>query len=94
MKYAVVLLALLSLALVAQNPTDVVLPNGKTWKEELIAHNHKENVKDAKKLAELTAQIAAELDAGDKYVFSLKTLRNLEEAEKLAKNIRERMSTN
>jgi hypothetical protein len=94
MRYSVVLLAVVSVALVAQNPTEVVLPNGKTWKEELIAHNHAENVKDAKKLAELSAQIAAELDDGDKYVFSLKTLRKLEEAEKLAKNIRERMSTN
>jgi hypothetical protein len=97
------LLALLALALAAQqpparteipSPTDLVLPNGKTWKEELIAHNHAENVRDAKRLADVSAQIAQELENGDKYVFSLKTLKKVEEAEKLAKTIRDRMRQN
>lgn len=103
MRYAVLPLALVALALAAQqpptrtdlpSPADLVLPSGKTWREELIAHNHAENVRDAKRLAELSAQVAQELEDGGKYVFSLKTLKKLEEAEKLAKTIRDRMRQN
>jgi hypothetical protein len=103
MRHAVLLPALLALALAAQqpptrteapSPTDLVLPSGKTWKEELIAHNHAQNLRDAQRLADLSAQIAQELEDGGRYVFSLKTLKKVEEAEKLAKTIRERMRQN
>lgn len=94
MKYAVLPLALVSLALLAQTPDQIRLPSGKTWQEELIAHNYEENLKDSKKLAELSAQIAEEIENGDKYLFQLKTRKKLEEAEKLAKEIRERMDRN
>ena len=40
MKYAVLLLTLVSLALLAQTPDQIRLPSGKTWQEELIAHNY------------------------------------------------------
>ena len=94
MKYAVLLLTLVSLALLAQTPDKIRLPSGKTWQEELIAHNYEENVKDSKKLVELSQEIASDFEQGDKYLFSLKTRKKLEQAEKLAKEIRERMERN
>ena len=93
--------------LLAQIPTDipsnlpsnrdepeVKLPNGKTQKEEIIRVDYERNLKDAGDLARLAEEIKGDLEKGDRYLVSLKTLKKLEEVEKLSKDIRLRLRRN
>ncbi|MEO8097185.1 MAG: hypothetical protein ABI811_05745 [Acidobacteriota bacterium] len=99
MKYAVLLL-LISLPLLwAQNnrpgqPDDLKLPNGKSWNDAIAKSDHEKNIKDARELARLSAEIRDELEDGRSLVLSLKTLKKVEDAEKLAKELRGRMRRN
>jgi hypothetical protein len=73
---------------------EVKLPNGKTQKEEIIRVDYERNLKDAGDLARLAAEIKDDLEKGDRYLVSLKTLKKLDEAEKLTKDIRQRLRRN
>lgn len=83
----------------AQNPTepqkgDVVLPNGKLQKDEILKAEYQQNVKDAAQLTELAQQLQEDLEKNDRYVFSIATLKKTEDIEKLARKIRSRMRHN
>lgn len=73
---------------------DVQLPNGKSQREELMKLDHKKNVEDAATMAKLAEDVSEELEKDDRYVMSLKTLKNLDDIEKLAKGIRGRLKKN
>jgi len=75
-------------------PADVKLPNGKSWSSEIAKADYQRNLKDAKELAKLTAEIQNDLETGDPFVLPLKTLKKVEDAEKLAKDLRVRMRRN
>ena len=98
MKYA----ALLSLVLAgsfaqsskSKAPEDATLPNGRRWSEAIAEADYKDNVRDSRALADLSAEIRDEIGVSDKFVLSLKTLRKLEDAEKLVKDMRNRMRKN
>jgi hypothetical protein len=75
-------------------PEDATLPSGKRWNDVIAEEDYKNNLKDARALAELTAGIRSDIEASDKFVLSLKTLRNIDEAEKLLKTMRSRMRKN
>ena len=82
--------------LLAQNqtspdPADVKLPNGKSQREEIIRVDYERNLKDAGDLARLAGEIKDDLEKGDRNLVSLKTLKKLDDAEKLAKDIRQRL---
>jgi len=99
MKYAV-LLFLISLPLLwaqvnpATQPEDLKLPNGKSWNDAIAKADHEQNLKDARELARISAEIRDELEGGKSLVLSLKTLKKVEDAEKLAKDLRSRMRRN
>ena len=85
--------------LLAQNPPikddpDVKLPNGKSQKDEIIRADYERNLKDAGDLARLAEEIKDDLEKGDRYLVSLKTLKKLDDAEKLTKDIRQRLRRN
>jgi hypothetical protein len=98
MKYA----AMLSLVLAAsfaqssrsKAPEDATLPNGKRWSDAIAEADYKDNLRDSRALAQLSAEIRDDIEASDKFVLSLKTLRKVEEAEKLVKDLRGRMRKN
>lgn len=99
MKPAVLLLALLfALVGVTMNaqddPLSRRLPNGKVWRDELHRAEYESNLKDARDLAELTAEIEADLQSIDGNVLPLKTLKKLDHAETLLKNLRNRLKQN
>src|SRR5579871_145692 len=71
--------------------SDVILPSGKSQRDEILKAEHEENVKDATRLADLAAELKEALDREDRFVFSLTTVKRTEEIEKLAKKIRSRM---
>ncbi|SPE40908.1 conserved exported hypothetical protein [Candidatus Sulfopaludibacter sp. SbA3] len=95
--------ALSSLAVPAQGPTvpspssqkdDVVLPNGKLQKDEILKAELQQNIKDAAQLTELAQQLQEDLEKNDRFVLSLSTLKKTEDIEKLAKKIRSRLRHN
>ena len=85
--------------LLAQNPsikdeTDVKLPNGKSQKDEIIRVDYERNLRDAGELARLSEEVKDDLEKGDRYLVSLKTLKKLDDIEKLSKDIRHRLRRN
>jgi hypothetical protein len=88
---------LLALALLgmSQNPPvpppDDQLPNGKSRQEELLRADHKKNLEDAAAMAKLAEEVSEEFEKDDRYVVSLKTLKKLDEIERLAKSVRGRL---
>jgi hypothetical protein len=98
MKYFALFLCTVCL-LLAQNPAtkdepDVKLPNGKSQKDEIIRADYERNLKDAGELARLAGEIKDDLEKGDRYLVSLKTLKKLDDVEKLTKDIRQRLRRN
>lgn len=70
---------------------DVLLPNGKWQKEEILKAEHKLNLEDSRRLAEVAQGLKAEFEKHDALVLSVNAIRNTEEIEKLAKRIRGRL---
>jgi len=73
---------------------DVVLPNGKSQKDEILKAEHQQNLKDAAELADLAEQLKIDLEKNDRYVLSMATLKKTDDIEKLAKRIRARLRHN
>jgi hypothetical protein len=73
---------------------DVILPNGKSQKEEILKAEHRQNLKDAAELADLAEQLKIELEKNDRYILSMATLKKTDDIEKLAKRIRARLLHN
>lgn len=99
MKYIALLLVLSLTGAYSQSnrrdaDEDVKLPNGKSWNDAIARADYERNLKDARELARLSAEIQDELENSAAFVLSLKTLKKVEDAEKLAKNIRSRMNKN
>lgn len=96
MKYLVVLLCTVCV-LLAQSPRpldtppEVKLPNGKSQRDEIVRADYERNLRDAADLARLGGEIKDDLEKGDRYLVSLKTLKKLEDVEKLSKDIRARL---
>jgi hypothetical protein len=67
------------------------LPNGKSQRDEIIKEEHKKSLADAAQLAKLSGEIKEELEKSDPFVVSLKTIRKLDDIEKLSKDIRDRL---
>ena len=85
--------------LLAQNSStrdepDVKLPNGKLQKDEIIRVDYEHNLRDAAELARLSEEIKDDLEKGDRYLVSTKTLKKLDDVEKLSKDIRQRLRRN
>jgi hypothetical protein len=70
---------------------DVKLPNGKSQKDEIVRVDYERNLKDAGDLARLAEEIKDDLEKGDRYLVSTKTLKKLDDVEKLTKDIRQRL---
>jgi ABC-type Zn2+ transport system substrate-binding protein/surface adhesin len=78
---------------VPQSPgtPDVQLPNGKSQHDEILKLDHKKNLEDAAAMAKLAEEVSEDLEKNDRYVMSLKMLKQLDDIEKLAKTIRGRI---
>ena len=73
---------------------DVILPNGKSQRDEILKAEYQQNIKDAADLAELAEQLKIDLVKNDRYVLSMATLKKTDDIEKLAKRIRARLRHN
>jgi hypothetical protein len=72
-------------------PEDVRLPNGKKQQDEILKADYEQNVKDAQELLNIARSFEEDLEKDDRYVFSLASLKKLDEIEKLTRRIRGRM---
>ena len=75
----------------SDSPPETKLPNGKSQRQEILKAEHKKSVSDAETMARLAAEVQDELQKGAPDVISLKTIKKLEDIEKLAKNIHGRL---
>ena len=73
---------------------DVILPNGKSQKDEILKAEFQQNLKDAAELAELAEQLKIDLEKNDRYILSMATLKKTDDIEKLARRIRARLRHN
>ena len=74
-----------------QSPADPPLPTGKLQREMIVKQDYRKNLEDSAELAKLAEDLKTDLENSDKYVVSVKTMKQAEEIEKLARNIRNRL---
>jgi hypothetical protein len=72
-------------------PLERRLPNGKSQRDEIVRADHKKNLQDAAQLLQLSQELKDDLEKGDPFVVSVKTIKKLDDIEKLSKDIRGRM---
>lgn len=70
---------------------DTQLPNGKSQHEEILKMEHKKNLADAAAMVKLAEEVSEDLEKNDRFVVSIKTLKQLDEIEKLTKAVRGRL---
>ncbi len=70
---------------------DVQLPNGKSQHEEILKTEHKRNLADSAAMAKLAEEVNEDFEKDDRFVYSLKTMKKLDEIERLTKGIRGRL---
>ena len=72
-------------------PKDIRLPNGKVQTDEILKDDYAKNLKDARDLTGLARGLEEDLEKNEAFVFSLTTLKKLDDMERLTKRIRSRM---
>lgn len=70
---------------------DRKLPNGKSQRDEIVKADYKRNVQDAAELSQLARELNDDLEKSGSNTVSVKTIKKLDDIEKLARNIRGRL---
>ena len=73
------------------SPDDVRLPSGKLQREEILKADYQKSLEDARALSKLADQLKVDLEKNDYNVLSLATLKKVDEIDKLAKHIHDRL---
>ena len=87
----VLALALLAIPQQPPPPSEDQLPNGKSRQDEMIKLDHKKNLEDSAAMAKLAEEVNEEFEKDGRFVMPLKTLKKLDEIERLAKAVRGRL---
>jgi hypothetical protein len=77
-----------------EDPLGVKLPNGKSQRDEMVKEGHKKDLENAAELARLANELKEEVEASGNFVVSVKTLKKLDDIEKLTRSIRGRLKRN
>jgi NH3-dependent NAD+ synthetase len=72
-------------------PTEIRLPNGKKQMDEILKNDYEKNLQDARDLTSLARSLEQDLEKSEAFVFSLTSLKKLDDMEKLTRRIRARM---
>ena len=72
-------------------PEDVRLPNGKLQRQEILKSDYQKSLEDARELSRLADELKVDLEKNDYNVLSIATLKKVDEIDKLAKHIHDRM---
>ena len=70
---------------------DRKLPNGKSQRDEIVKADYKRNVQDAAELSQLARELNDDLEKSGSNTVSVKTIKKLDDIEKLARSIRGRL---
>ena len=70
---------------------DLKLPNGKLQRDEIAKADYQKNLEDAAQLVQLSQDVKEALENGDQYVVSVRTIKKLEDIDKLSRSIRGRL---
>jgi hypothetical protein len=70
---------------------DVRLPSGKLQREEILKSDYKKSLEDARALSKLADELKVDMEKNDYNVLSLATLKKVDEIDKLAKRIPDRL---
>jgi len=73
---------------------DVRLPNGKLQREEILKADYQKTLADARALSKLSGELKTDLEKSDYNVLSVDTLRKIDDIDRLAKRIRDRLRRN
>jgi hypothetical protein len=103
--FRIALLLFLSLAVTAQAPLDrpvptpeppgdIRLPNGKLQRDEILKADYQKTLDDARALSKLTDELKRDLEKSDYNVLSVGTLKKIDDIDRLAKRIRDRLRRN
>jgi hypothetical protein len=74
-----------------EKPGGVRLPNGKSQQDEIVKADYQKNLKDARELVSLAKTFEENLEKDDAFVFSVASVKKLDDMEKITKRIRGRM---
>ncbi len=72
-------------------PEDVRLPNGKLQRQEILKLDYQKSLDDARALSKLADELKVDLEKNDYNVLSLATLKKVDEIDKLARHIHDRL---
>jgi hypothetical protein len=72
-------------------PEDVRLPSGKLQREEILKYDYQKSLEDSRALSKLADELKADMEKNDYNVLSLATLKKVDEIDKLAKRIHDRL---
>ena len=70
---------------------DVRLPSGKLQREEILKLDYQKSLEDARALSKLADELKVDLEKNDYNVLSIATLKKVDEIDKLAKHIQNRL---
>ncbi len=72
-------------------PEDVRLPNGKLQRQEILKYDYQKSLEDARALSKLADELKVDMEKNDYNVLSLATLKKIDEIDRLAKRIHDRL---
>lgn len=67
------------------------LPDGRLWSEAVLKANYEANQKDLERMRKILDSVQEELEQSKGHVLSIKALKDLEELERTARRVRDRM---
>jgi hypothetical protein len=76
---------------ISRNSDEPRLPDGRSQKEEILKSEHAKSLEDAGELMKLSEELKVDLEKNNRHIVSVKTLKKLDDIEKLAKRIRGRL---
>ena len=74
-----------------QDKPDILLPSGKTQRQEILKADYEKTKSEAAELLDLAQQLKEAIDKNERHVLDLRAVKKAEEIEKLARRIKERM---
>jgi hypothetical protein len=73
---------------------DVRLPNGKLQRDEILKADYQKTLEDARTLSKMTDELKVDLEKSDYNVLSVGTLKKIDDIDRLARRIRDRLRRN
>lgn len=70
---------------------DPAFPGRRTQREMIVKDDYKKNLRDSAELARLAEELKADLEGGDPHIISVQALKDANDIDKLARNIRGRL---